>query len=57
MAKKTAPKKTGTKKGMKRKAVGAAHPKSPAEPPVKPVKTRIGAGTTRTPRTLPATGE
>jgi len=57
MARKTGAKKAGTKKAAKRKASGVAAPKRPADPPVKPVKTRIGPGTTRTPRTLPATGD
>jgi len=57
MARKTGAKKAGTKKAAKRKASGVADPKRPADPAVKPVKTRIGPGTTRTPRTLPATGD
>ena len=56
-ARKAAKKQVSKKKVSRRPAAGSTDPKRPADPPVKPVKTRIGPGTTRTPRTLPATGE
>jgi len=50
-------KKAGGKKAARQRASKQADPKRPADAPVKPIKTSIGRGTTRTPRTLPATGE
>ena len=50
-------KQAGKTKAKRPKGSALVDPKQPADPPVKPIKTRIGRGTTRTPRTLPATGE